>query len=215
MNQVFVWLPFNDDELVQFAWEMCDGVDSARFGSPRMIDGEPLGIKSARWPEIGSGDRLSILAHGMDSLMTKLNTETIGWRAPDGQYVTRRYDQLARAISSNLASYQRAAPVIYELLLCYGGNKFLGMKSFGAKLATALGSFGVKGVVWAYKGGLIMSGQLGGLVAQGKSRITSRVGNMNLDGLRNQITRKDDGSLDISHWNYFEASTQKQTWDIP
>jgi hypothetical protein len=208
----FVWLPVFDGGLDQFAYELCDSPNSSNFGSPMMLEASPGIMRVADWEDIDSGDRLSILGHGMGRLVTTLNTDNIGWRTPDG-IVKWTFDQLADEIGSKLGSW-KGLPLIYELLICYGANKFFGMKSFGAKFATALASNGMRGSVWAYQGSIVMTGQLGGLVAHGTSRITDRFGKASFRDLKRLVTVQDDGSLDISHWNYNDAATQRVTWNI-
>jgi hypothetical protein len=233
VSRAFVWLPIPaDQELQQFAFEICNNVGSAFFGDARMLpfarnEKAPPGFdgKTAQWGELGreADDRLMIIGHGMGRLVTQLNTDNIGWKPGEkgvklhsDDLIMWKYDKLANVIRGNLDAGQRSRPITYQLLVCYGANKFLGKSAFGAKLASAMGSLGLKGNVWAYKGGVVLAGGLPLLATHGTSRITSRIPytDASLSVLKNSISVDENGALFLGKNNYYNASMQREIYPI-
>jgi hypothetical protein len=233
VSRAFVWLPIPaDQELQQFAFEICNNVGSAFFGEARMLpfarnEKAPPGFdgKTAQWGELGheADDRLMILGHGMGRLVTQLNTDNIGWKPGEkgvklnsDDLVMWKYDKLAEVIRGNLDAGQRSRPITHQLLVCYGANKFLGKSAFGAKLASSMGSLGLRGNVWAYKGGVVLAGGLPLLATHGTSRISSRIPytDANLNELKKAITVDENGAVSLDRNNYYDASTQREIYPI-
>jgi hypothetical protein len=233
MSRSFVWLPIPaDKELQQFAFEICNNVDSSFFGHARMLpfsrsEEVPTGFdgQSAGWAEVGreADDRLIILGHGMGRLVTQLNTDNIGWkRGGSGTMlqaqglVMWKYDKLAEVIKGNLDWGQRTKPIIYQLLVCYGANKFFGKSAFGAKLASSMGALGMKGNVWAYKGGIVIAGGLPTLATHGTSRLMSRMPftSASLGELTSGIQRDQNGAVSVDKANYYDATTQREIYPV-
>src|SRR5262249_14498772 len=158
------------------------------------------------WGEVGRGadDRLMILGHGLGSLVTQLNTDLIGWKA--AEVVKWRYDKLAEVISENLDAGRRTQPITYELLVCFGANQFFGKDAFGAKLASTMGQKGLRGVVWAYKGGVILNGTLPTLITHGTSRITSLGKNTDIGQLKAAVTTDENGAVSVDKKSYFDGA---------
>jgi hypothetical protein len=233
MSRSFVWLPIPaDKELQRFAYEICNNVGSAFFGKARMLpfsrnEEVPPGFDghTARWEEVGreANDRLMILAHGMGRLVTQLNTDKIGWKPGEQGVKLKRedlvmwsYDRLAEVIRDNLDAGQRARPITYELLVCYGGNKFLGKDAFGAKLASSMSKLRLKGDVWAYKGGVVLAGGLPTLATHGTSRITSKIPftSVNIKNLMSGIKEDENHAVYVDKTNYHDAATQREIYPI-
>jgi hypothetical protein len=233
MSRSFVWLPIPADrELYQLAFEICNNFNSSFFGNARMLPfsrnekvPQEFDGQAARWDEVGRqiDDRLMILAHGMGRLVTQLNTDNIGWKRGEpgadlkpGDLVTWTYDKLAGVVRDNHDAGHRAKPIIYELLVCYGGNKFFGKDAFGAKLASSMRTLGLKGKVWAYKGGVVMAGGLPTLFTHGTSRITSRIPftAASRNQLKAAIKEGEDGALQFKRFNYHVAESQREVYPI-
>lgn len=211
----YIWVPRNDNELDNFAFQISDSAAAAGGirGRPiRRGDGGPTGCRNyGEWDQLLDGDTIYIIAHGRSS-----TTKEICWQTPDG-IVNLTHAALARELVANLGDVRKGFRIRYDLLVCWSADSRYFSDPFACRLALDMRRLNCRGEVVGYKGAVTMYGGGGSLLVQGSGRFTSKFGSaLNNVNAHRLLERqgKDGDPLYIDKFNYYDYHKQQKSWAI-